>query len=255
MSPSSRICAGTLLIAVSFTGMMFSAPLLNAYNDQQNSMLGNKLADMLRAGRSVVSANQALINDPEMGDKGFTGAKLVNEAEALYLERSGEPPVSESSGAREAALLTAQRRAMAATVDAHQTDINKRGVAFKGFIPAVFARLANEEFEDLIGQDARIRVTAPRHLVRNRKARPDDWEREILEEKMILADWPVGQPYTEFVEYEGRKAYRMLLPEYYTKSCLSCHGGPVGELDVTGYPKEGGKVGELAGAISIVLFE
>jgi hypothetical protein len=47
----------------------------------------------------------------------------------------------------------------------------------------------------------------------------------------------------------------MLLPEYYRESCLSCHGGPMGEMDITGYPKEGGKIGDLGGAISIVIFQ
>lgn len=45
--------------------------------------IGNKLADMLRASRSVVSASQGLINDPEIGDKGFTGDKLIRDAEAI----------------------------------------------------------------------------------------------------------------------------------------------------------------------------
>lgn len=33
---------------------------------------GNRLAAVLRAGRSVVSGNQELINDPDIGDKGLT---------------------------------------------------------------------------------------------------------------------------------------------------------------------------------------
>ena len=53
--------------------------------------IGKKLADMLRASRSVVSASQGLINDPDVGDKGFTGDKLVREAEAIYAERVGTP--------------------------------------------------------------------------------------------------------------------------------------------------------------------
>ena len=59
----------------------------------------------------------------------------------------------------------------------------------------------------------------------------------------------------EVAEVDGRPAFRMLLPEYYTDSCLTCHGEPKGEIDVTGYPKEGGKAGDLGGAISIVLFK
>ena len=47
---------------------------------------------------------------------------------------------------------------------------------------------------------------------------------------------------------------RTAVPEYYAASCLSCHGGPKGEIDITGYPKEGGKEGELGGIISITLY-
>ncbi|MGB3313466.1 MAG: hypothetical protein WBB85_03565, partial [Albidovulum sp.] len=45
--------------------------------------LGNRLAAVLRAGRSVVSNNQELINDPAAGDKNLTGnafQRLVIEA-------------------------------------------------------------------------------------------------------------------------------------------------------------------------------
>jgi hypothetical protein len=47
----------------------------------------------------------------------------------------------------------------------------------------------------------------------------------------------------------------MLVPEYYVASCLSCHGQPAGEMDITGYPKEGGQEGDLGAAISITIFE
>ena len=53
---------------------------------------------------------------------------------------------------------------------------------------------------------------------------------------------------------KGRDAFRVLVPEYYGAGCLRCHGEPKGEIDVTGYPKEGGKLGDLAGAISITLY-
>jgi hypothetical protein len=43
------------------------------------------------------------------------------------------------------------------------------------------------------------------------------------------------------------------VPEYYVASCLSCHGTPKGEIDVTGYPKEGAALGDLGGVISIKL--
>jgi hypothetical protein len=242
-----------ILVFVAALGLGFTAGPA-AIADEAEIRIGNALADMLRAGRSVVSANQPLINDPGVGDKGFTGEKLIGDAKAIYAERTGTPLLAGDLSERDRRLLDAQMQAMRRIVDAHQSDINRRDLGFKGFIPAIFARLSNEEFEAIAGTEARIRVTAPADLVRNRKARPDPWEKNILETKLLAPDWPKGTPYTEAVEYEGRPAFRMLLPEYYRESCLTCHGGPKGETDITGYPKEGGKVGELGGVISIVIF-
>jgi hypothetical protein len=54
---------------------------------------------------------------------------------------------------------------------------------------------------------------------------------------------------------KDQKAFRMMMPEYYASSCLSCHGSPKGETDITGYPKEGGKEGDLGAVISVTLFK
>jgi hypothetical protein len=45
-----------------------------------------------------------------------------------------------------------------------------------------------------------------------------------------------------------------MVPEYYAASCLACHGSPKGEMDITGYPKEGRSVDDLGGIISITLY-
>jgi hypothetical protein len=44
------------------------------------------------------------------------------------------------------------------------------------------------------------------------------------------------------------------VPEYYSASCLSCHGSPKGQIDITGYPMEGRNEGDLGGVISITLY-
>jgi cytochrome c553 len=89
--------------------------------------------------------------------------------------------------------------------------------------------------------------------VRNRKARPDAWEAEVISTRLLRADWPRGQPFSAMVQ-GGRPAFRVMVPEYYAESCLSCHGTPKGETDKTGYPKEGGKAGDLGAVISITLY-
>ena len=113
-------------------------------------------------------------------------------------------------------------------------------------MPAVFARLVNERFKEKIGDYAEVKVTAPMNLVRNRRARPDSWERSNIRKNLMAPNWPVGKIFTQAAESSGRKAIRVLVPEYYGKGCLACHGGPKGEIDVTGYPKEGGEEGWLA---------
>jgi hypothetical protein len=151
-------------------------------------------------------------------------------------------------------LLKLQIESITEVIDDNQSIINKPGIGFKGFVPAVFGRLVNERFREKIGKEAEVKVTAPVELVRNRKALPDDWEVEIINTKLSSPDWPKNKVFSQLAEKNRRPAYRVLVPEYYSKNCLSCHGEPKGEIDVTGYPKEGGKLGQLGGIISISLY-
>ena len=244
--------AGLLAIAVCLTAV--GSPSGGQVADPDESIAVN-LADLLRAGRSVVSAHQGVINDPALSNKGFQGAVLTEEANTVFAERNGATPQDLALSERDRRLLEALSESMASVVDAEQPAINEPGVGFKGFIPAVFARMTNEEFSERVGSEARIRVTGPLNLVRNRKSRPDPWEREVIEGKFLDPDWEPGAPYTEVLTVDGREAFRFMLPEYYSKSCLSCHGLPKGEVDITGYPKEGAAAGDLSGAISITIFK
>ncbi|MDF1586750.1 Tll0287-like domain-containing protein [Marinimicrococcus flavescens] len=216
--------------------------------------IGERLAGIIGAGRSVVSSHQGLINDPDIGEKNLTGERVVAEAVELYEKRRGEPPVTEGMKEGERRLVEAALAAMREIVDENEALIDMKGLGFKGFLPATYTRLVNERFAEKVGSEARVKFTAPPELVRNRKARPDAWEQRVLASELGTPGWPMGEPYTEAIEVEGRPAFRMLIPEYYSASCLSCHGEPKGQTDVTGYPKEGGREGDLGGATSITLF-
>jgi len=220
-----------------------------------DASIATNLADMLRAARQVISSNQARINDPNLGDKGLTGQVVLQQAVEIFKKATGTDPSSIDPTSRFGRLMHAQMDAIVEATDANQATINAKGVGFKGFIPAVFARLVNESFENHARNEAQIKVTAPEQLVRNRKSRPDQWESEVIRVKLLREDWPRGQAYAAEVETKGRTAYRMMMPEYYANSCLSCHGSPKGETDVTGYPKEGGKEGDLGAIISVTLFK
>jgi cytochrome c553 len=241
---------GIFLIAV----LALSAIPLRAASED-DTVIATSLADMLRAARQVISSNQARINDPNLGDKGLTGQVVLQQAVEVYKKATGRDPASLDPASRQGRLLKAQMDAIVEVTDANQATINAKGVGFKAFIPAVFARLVNEAFESRAKDEAQVKVTAPEQLVRNRKARPDDWERDVIRSKLLQADWPRGQAYSADAATRGRSAYRMMVPEYYAASCLSCHGSPKGETDITGYPREGGKEGDLGAVISVTLFK
>lgn len=216
---------------------------------------GNKLAAVLRAGRAVVSANQPLINDANKGDKGLTPEDFMEQVAVLYKTQNANRQILDDLSETERVLVEAQLEAMASIVAEQQPLINAPDLGFKGFIPAVFARLVNERFGESVGDLASIKVTAPVELVRNRTARPDDWETTVITEKFLSEGWVNGEAWFEDVVENDKTAFRMLIPEYYSQSCLSCHGQEKGDVDITGFPKEGGHEGQLGGAISITLRE
>jgi Protein of unknown function (DUF3365) len=245
----------TLFIGVTLVGFL-AGTLENSSGavGNEDTDIAQSLAAMLRSGRAVISRNQGQINDPAIGDKGLDAKKIVADTLQDYQAATGVDALSMDSGSRHGRLLRAQIDAISEVVDTNQQTINKQGVGFKGFIPAVFARLVNEGFIRRVGNEAEMKVTAPPELVRNRKARPDTWELDVIKTRFSDKSWPKGQLYSAVVDNRGRQAYRVAVPEYYAASCLSCHGVPKGETDVTGYPKEGAAEGDLGGVMSIILY-
>ncbi len=219
----------------------------------EDQAIATSLAQMLRAARAVISANQTLINDPSVGDKGLTGAVVLERTLKGYRDATGTDPATIDPNSRQGRLLRAQMDAIVEVTDANQGTLNAQGVGFKGFIPAVFARLVNEAFARRAGSEASVKVTAPIDLVRNRKALPDAWEKEVIETKFLAPGWQKGKGFEAVMTANGHQTFRMMAPEYYASSCLSCHGDPKGSLDITGYPREGAKENDLGGIISITL--
>jgi Protein of unknown function (DUF3365) len=233
-------------LALCTTGASFAAT--------EDEEIALNLANLLRSARAVIAAHQDLINDPSGGDKGLTGEVVLEETITRFESDNALDPRTVDPNTRLGRLFSAQMAAIKEVVDEHQGTINRPDLGFKGFVPAVFGRLVNERFKEKIGDQAQIKVTAPVELVRNRGARPDAWETEHIEAELLDPAWPKGQAFTAVTEQNGREAFRMLVPEYYTTGCLSCHGEPKGEIDITGYPMEGGQLDDLGGVISITLF-
>jgi len=103
----------------------------------------------------------------------------------------------------------------------------------------------------LVNARAEIKVKQTSLQVRNAETdMPDDFERENLEKyKKSKSEVPIS----ERAIIGGREYYRYMKPLKIKKACLKCHGAPAGEIDISGYPKEGYKLGDIRGAISVAL--
>lgn len=219
-----------------------------AVTEGGDEKLARNLAALLVAGRAVVAQNQALINDPAKGAKGFTPAAFGAAVEKEYKAKTGvdlaalDP--SRPNQRRLKALFDAEKQVVAEA----QATIDLPGMGFKGFTPAVFGRYSSEKFAAATG--LRIKQTSAKY--RNPANQPDAFESRMLA-KLADPRWEKGKGYAEVVTTGGTRELRYVQPLYVTAPCLSCHGDPKGELDVAGRAKEGYREGELRGAVSVTV--
>jgi uncharacterized protein DUF3365 len=83
---------------------------------------------------------------------------------------------------------------------------------------------------------------------RNPKNKPDDYETSVLKR---LSGRPRAEAYVSELTDQGQ-TLRVVMPiYYYAAACLTCHGEPKSDLDISGYPKEGHRDGDLAEAITV----
>lgn len=220
--------------------------------DAESSETARLLVVMLDAGRVVLGKAQATINNPRLEDKGFSGSVFQARLRKEFQARTGHDLQALSAAAmpdRAKPLLAKLAGIMQKAVHEVQADINKKGIGFKGFIPATFGTQVAASFSRETGLKLR-QVGPPDVDPRNPDNKPDEQETEAL--LIVQKSHPrVGD---HVISHRlSDQSIRVLLPLFYTKSCLSCHGKPKGEVDISGYEKEGFKEGDLGGAISVIL--
>lgn len=240
-----------LLLAVFF----FTGPAGAEMTNEAKEEFGIEMTRILRAARAVVSNAQNLINDPTKGFKGMTPDKVIEVTKLNYGKSTGNPFELSESGTLRWAAQRAMLAAVREVMEKAQPMINEKGKGFKGFIPAIFSKQVTDIFNMKMGKYVYLRVTAPKGYLRNQESSPDDWEDNVMEKIFKKAGYPKDTPYTAKAPHKGRTAFRLIIPEYYKESCLKCHGEPKGEKDITGGKKEGGKLGDVGGAISFVFYD
>ncbi|WP_447983933.1 AAA family ATPase [Nitrospira sp. Nam74] len=210
------------------------------------------LAVLMDAGRVVLGKAQPTINNPRLEDKGFSPSVFEARLRKEFQARTGHDlrnlpasPMPEQAKP----LLLKMVFLMLKEVHDVQPDINKKGIGFKGFIPATFATKVAQNFTKETGLKVR-QIGPPGIDPRNPANKPDDQEEQTL--MLIQKNHPrVGDHVME--QQLPDHSVQVLLPLFYSRQCLGCHGKPKGEVDISGYEKEGFKEGDLGGAISVIL--
>ncbi len=250
MKRLSTTALGSLLM-IGVTAIWLHGPV-SAVDRVEAEETARLLAQLLSAGRIVIDHNQALIDDPRRGEKGFTPDVFEQQVIQQYREMTSidvnnlqrtAPSIVVPRLAQE--LLPAFLDASKEVVRDAQLVINQRGVGYKNFIPATYGSQAARRFS----QRSSVRLKQTALHPRNPKNEPDEYEASVLQ-------WLSGRPRADAYVSEltdNRQTLRVVMPIYYERECLKCHGEPKGDLDISGYPKEGYREGDLAGAITVAL--
>jgi Protein of unknown function (DUF3365) len=211
------------------------------------------LAILLDSGRVTVAKHQDLINTPTQTDKKFTPELFEQEVLAEFQRQTGialNPLEGATVPTMAKPLLAQLLRDSIGTIQSYQPVLSVPAVRYKGLIPATFGTETAARFQRF--SQIHLKQTAPDHLVRNVKNKPDAYETAAFERfGGSSAASGKHQIISELVD--GGRSARLMLPLYYEKTCLACHGEPKGERDISGYAREGGKEGDLGGAISVMI--
>ena len=154
---------------------------------------------------------------------------------------------SEAKVLGEARLLAEEMSAAWDYVDSAQDAINYNSDGrydFKG----VYCSVAGKSIALNFSQSTDCVVRYTRENPRTGPDAPDDFEAEALER------FQGGETeYYGVASMDGESVFRYLRAIPIKHGCLTCHGEPAGELDETGFPREGFQVGDLAGAVSLAI--
>ena len=207
------------------------------------------LAILLDSGRNVINEPQALFDEQEKTEKDFTPDLFEGQLLDVFRSRSGTDlrdlesvriPVGAKKLLKKLVFVSKQVVAEA------QAEMNRPGGGINEFIPAIFGARVATRFTERTHVRLKQTALAPRNPLNA----PDTIERTALE---AFADpsYPLEKVISEVTTKS--RSLRLMFPLYATRKCLECHGDPKGELDRTGYPREGLKLGHNAGAISVVI--
>lgn len=153
--------------------------------------------------------------------------------------------------------LREQGRALAQQMDAvwefmvqNQDRLSEVAYSKNGVYQDLHCAIAGRVIGQSFTQSSEYTIRFVNFNPRNRAGEPDEYEAEAL---TVFLNDSESEDFYGFTNYEDKQVFRYVAPMTIEQACLQCHGEPAGELDVTGTPKEGWKMGDIGGAISIIV--
>src|SRR5206468_1253339 len=107
--------------------MVSSAAIAVAPPAKGDSVIAQSLAQMLQEARTVISNNQELINNPDIGDKHLTGQVVLDQAIKSYPNAIHRYPASTDPNTSQGRLLRVMMDAIKSATDDNQAAINEKG--------------------------------------------------------------------------------------------------------------------------------
>lgn len=176
-------------------------------------------------------------------------AIIVTSSAYMVWTQSRQSDAVESKVLAEARTLNTEMSAVWDYIDDSQGAINFNSDGtydFKGIYCSMAGKAIAQRFT---GASNNYVVRYVRENPRSATDEPDRFERTALNHFTVGG----STEYYEMAEYEGRPVFRYASVLPIKRNCLSCHGEPAGTKDETGFIREGMELGDVAGAVSIII--
>ncbi len=176
----------------------------------------------------------------------FIAAIIANYFWTSYYEREQ----MENELIETGEVLSMQMDAVWSFMSMNQSQLEKIAFTDEGVYRGLHCAIAGRSIGLLFSQTSNYTTRFVNYNPRNPSDVPDAFESAALD--VFLVD-PTVKQYYEFSDFNGVEVFRYSAPMEIEETCLTCHGTPAGEIDVVGFPKEGWSLGDVGGAISIVI--
>jgi len=230
--------------------------------DEETRILIEDLAGMFIAAKVVIFKNQPLIN-AKSGDKSV----LFGEEYLAMVKETYRASFTKPFPANDHYFKDLLVKSMVEVMEENRTLLTDPDLGFKGLIPATYAHQLSHKFSTL-NLGVKINFTAPKKVLRNPFNMPDEWEEKTID-KFKNDGWPKKKSYFDADALVNQKpAFRYMTPLYHGPICMRCHGLPEDNpanfdkpknqwthIDLSGFPMEGQKLGQVAGGVSISILK